>query len=157
MIRIMFVCWGNICRSPMAERIFSDMIDKAGLSDKVSCASSAATAEEMVNGIGNPIFPPAEYELEKHGLSFREHRAKVLRKSDYDDFDLLIGMDEINMRQMRELFGGDPDGKLRLLGSYSGTGVISDPWYSGRFSEAYDDIYSGCEALLGRVRSGKLK
>ena len=148
MTRIMFVCWGNICRSPMAECIMNRLIREKELCGVISCASSAATDEEIANGIGNPIFPPAEAELKKHGLSFGDHRAVQLQKSDYEKYDLIIGMDKINMRQMNELFGGDPENKLRLLGDYSGSGVISDPWYSGRFDEAYSDIYGGCEALL---------
>ena len=109
--RIMFVCHGNICRSPMAEFIFKDLAKKQGAADRFLVASSATSTEEIRNGIGNPVYPPAKAELEKHGLSCGGKRAVQLQKSDYDKYDLFIGMDSANIRNMLRIFGGDPAGR----------------------------------------------
>lgn len=149
MTRIMFVCHGNICRSPMAEFIFRDMIKRKGLEGEFSVASTATSTEEIWGDIGNPVYPPAKAELAKHGISCEGKRAVQLRKSDYDKYDLFIGMDSMNIRNMYRILGSDHDGKIRKLMEYTDRGGdVADPWYSGRFDVAYRDIYDGCEGLL---------
>ena len=148
MIRIMFVCHGNICRSPMAEFILKDMLKKAGLSSRVSVASSATSTEEIWNGVGNPVYPPAKRELALHGLSCEGKRAVQLTRADYDTYDLLIGMDSANIRNMHRILGGDPQGKIRKLMDYAGGGDVADPWYTGNFDVTYRDIEAGCRGLL---------
>ena len=152
MIKIMFVCHGNICRSPMAEVIFKDFAKKQGMADRFLVTSSATSTEEIWNGIGNPVYPPAKAELEKHRLSCGGKRAVQLQKSDYDKYDLFIGMDSANIRNMRRIFGGDPAGKAHKLMDFTDRGGdVSDPWYSERFDVAYRDIYEGCIALLDAI------
>lgn len=152
MTKIMFVCHGNICRSPMAEFIFKDLIARRGVADQYVIASSATSTEEVWNGIGNPVYPPAKAELAKHGLSCDGKRAVQLQKSDYDKYDLFIGMDSANILNMLRIFGGDPDGKVHKLLDYTDRGGnVADPWYSERFDVAYRDIYEGCTALLDAV------
>ena len=149
MKKIMFVCHGNICRSPMAEFIFKDMVKKSGLDYEFFVASSATSTEEIWGGIGNPIYPPARAELAKHGISADGKRAVQLKASDYDKYDLFIGMDSANIRNMQRILGGDPEGKIHKLKDYSGSGGdVSDPWYSDRFDIAFADIYEGCKALF---------
>lgn len=149
MIKIMFVCHGNICRSPMAEFIFKDMVKKQGKEKDFLIASAATSTEEIRNGIGNPVYPPAKRELEQHGLSCDGKRAVQLRKSDYDKYDYFIGMDSANIRNMARIFGGDPQKKISRLMDYTAFGGdVADPWYSGDFETAYRDIYAGCEKLL---------
>ena len=144
MIKIMFVCHGNICRSPMAEFIFKDMLEKCGREKDCAVASSATSTEEIWNGIGNPVYPPAKAELAGHGISCEGKRAVQLKKSDYDKYDMFICMDERNIINTIRIFGDDPDNKVcRLLDK-----DVSDPWYSGRFDIAYNDIYKGCKNLL---------
>ena len=151
-MKIMFVCHGNICRSPMAEFIFRDMLRRNGLADKISVSSSATSTEEIWGDIGNPVYSPAKAELAKHGLSCEGKRAVQLQKSDYDKYDLFIGMDKANIRNMQRILGGDPDGKIRKLMEYTDRGGdVADPWYSGRFDVAYRDIYDGCEGLLRSI------
>ena len=148
-MKIMFVCHGNICRSPMAEFIFKDLVKKQGIADRFVIASSATSTEEIWNGMGNPVYPPAKEELAKHGLSCNGKRAVQLKKSDYDKYDIFIGMDSANIRNMLRIFGGDPDGKVRKLMDYTDRGGdVADPWYSNRFDVAYQDILEGCTALL---------
>ena len=152
MIRILFVCHGNICRSPMAEFIFKDLAEKQGIADRFVVSSSATSTEEIWNGIGNPVYPSAKAELAKHGLSCNGKRAVQLKKSDYDKYDLFIGMDSANIRNMLRIFGSDPDGKVRKLMDYTDRGGdVADPWYSDRFDVAYQDILEGCTALLEAV------
>ena len=151
-MKIMFVCHGNICRSPMAEFICKDLIAKRGMEDRFVIASSATSTEEIWNGIGNPVYPPAKTELAKHGLSCMGKRAVQLQKNDYDKYDLFIGMDSANIRNMLRIFGGDPDKKVHKLMDYTERGGdVADPWYSNRFDVAYRDIYEGCSALLNTV------
>lgn len=151
-MKIMFVCHGNICRSPMAEFIFKDLVKKLGIAEQFVIASSATSTEEIWNGIGNPVYPPAKAELAKHKLSCDGKRAVQLKKSDYDKYDLFIGMDSTNIRNMLRIFGGDPDRKVHKLMDYTGRGGdVADPWYSGRFDIAYRDISEGCTALLNAV------
>ena len=149
----MFVCHGNICRSPMAEFIFKDLAEKQGIADRFVVSSSATSTEEIWNGIGNPVYPPAKAELAKHGLSCNGKRAVQLKKSDYDKYNIFIGMDSANIRNMLRIFGGDPDGKVRKLMDYTDRGGdVADPWYSDRFDVAYQDILEGCTALLKAVQ-----
>ena len=150
----MFVCHGNICRSPMAEFIFKDLAEKQGIADRFVVSSSATSTEEIWNGIGNPVYPPAKAELAKHGLSCNGKRAVQLEKNDYDKYDLFVGMDSANIRNMLRIFGSDPDGKVRKLMDYTNRGGdVADPWYSDRFDVAYQDILEGCTALLEAVKT----
>ena len=151
-MKIMFVCHGNICRSPMAEFILKDLTKKRGIADRFVIASSATSTEEIWNGIGNPVYPPARAELAKHGLSCDSKRAVQLKKSDYDKYDLFIGMDSANIRNMLRILGGDPNGKVHKLMDYTDRGGdVADPWYSRRFDAAYQDIFEGCTALLDAI------
>ena len=154
MKKIMFVCHGNICRSPMAEFIFKDMIHKKGMSDRFLVASSATSTEEIWNGVGNLVYPPARAELAKHGLSCDGKRAVQVRKSDYDKYDLFVCMDGNNVRNALRIFGSDREGKIHKLMDYTSRGGdVADPWYSDRFDIAYSDIYEGCEALLSELEN----
>lgn len=149
MTKIMFVCHGNICRSPMAEFIFKDMIKRKGLEGDFFVASTATSTEEIWGGVGNPVYPPAKAELAKHGISCEGKRAVQLKKSDYDKYDLFVGMDSMNIRNMYRILGSDPEGKIRKLMEFTDRGGdVADPWYSGRFDVAWRDIYDGCEGLL---------
>ena len=149
MIRIMFVCHGNICRSPMAEFILRDMLIKEGLSGQVTVASSATSTEEIWKGVGNPVYPPAKRELALHGLTCEGKRAVQLTRGDYDKYDLFIGMDSANIRNMHRILGGDPAGKIRKLMNYTERGGdVADPWYTGGFDVTYRDIEEGCRGLL---------
>ena len=152
MHRIMFVCHGNICRSPMAEFILKDMVSRLGIADEFVIASCATSTEEIFRGVGNPVYPPAREELAKHGISCDGKRAVQLQMSDYGKYDLFIGMDSANIRNMTRMLGGDPDGKIRKLMDYVGGGDVADPWYSGNFQVTYRDIYEGCTALLEEIR-----
>lgn len=158
MIKVLFICHGNICRSPMAEFVFKDMINKKQLQSDFYIASAATSTEEIWNGIGNPVYPPAKRELAKHGISCEGKRAVQLQKSDYGKYDYLIGMEERNKRNMLRILGGDPEGKVSLLLDYSDRpGNIADPWYTGNFESTYRDIVEGCEGLLKYLdRTGKL-
>lgn len=149
MKRIMFVCHGNICRSPMAEFIFKDLLKQKKIGDLFAVASSATSTEEIWNGVGNPVYPPAKRELAAHGISCEGKRAVQLTLADYDRYDLFVGMDSANIRNMHRILGGDPNGKIRKLMDYTPRGGdVADPWYSDRFDIAYRDIYEGCVALL---------
>ncbi|OUQ40075.1 low molecular weight protein-tyrosine-phosphatase [Faecalibacterium sp. An122] len=149
MTKILFVCHGNICRSPMAEFIFKDLVQKGGRAEEFEVASCATSREEIWNGVGNPVYPPAREELAKHGIGCAGKRAVQLTKADYNHYDLLIGMDENNIRNMMRILGADPEGKVRKLMDYTGRGGdVADPWYSDRFDIAYRDIEEGCKALL---------
>lgn len=153
MHRIMFVCHGNICRSPMAEFILKDMVARLGIADEFVIASSATSTEEIFRGVGNPVYPPAREELAKHGISCEGKRAVQLQMSDYGKYDLFIGMDSANIRNMTRMLGDDPEGKIRKLMDYVGGGDVADPWYSGNFQVTYRDIYNGCTALLEEIRN----
>ena len=149
MKKILFICHGNICRSPMAEFIMKDMIKKAGLSDEFRISSAATSAEE----IGNPVYPPARRMLTKHGIDCTGKTARQLKNADYDYYDLLIGMEQVNLRNMQRICGGDYGEKMHLLLVYAGRqGDIADPWYSGDFDAAWRDIEAGCQGLLKRLR-----
>ena len=149
MKRIMFVCHGNICRSPMAEFIFKKMLAEKGLSEGFVVASSATSTEEIWGDVGNPVYPPAKKELLKHGISCEGKRAVQLKKSDYDKYDYFIAMDSMNVRNIMRIFGSDKDGKVsRLLDHTDEKRDVADPWYTDRFDVTYSDIEKGCRALL---------
>ena len=142
----------------MAEFIFKDMVEKRGIADEFFIASSATSTEEIWDGIGNPVYPPAKKELAKHGLSCFEKRAVQLKRSDYEKYDLFIGMDTANTYAMRAIFGSDPQNKIKKLMNYTERGGdVADPWYSRRFDIAYRDIYDGCEALLQKLIKENIK
>lgn len=152
MIKIMFVCHGNICRSPMAEFVLKDMVRHRGLENDFVIASSATSTEEIWNGVGNPVYPPVKAVLEDHGIDPSGKRAVQLKASDYDKYDLFIGMDSANIRNMARILGEDKDNKIRKLMEYTGSNSdVSDPWYTRDFDRCYKDIYSGCEALLNSL------
>ncbi len=150
--RVMFVCHGNICRSPMAEFIFKNMLEEKGLLDRVYVSSSATSTEEIIGGVGNPVYPPAVRELKKHGIDPGQKRAVQLKKEDYDKYALFVVMDGNNMRGAIHIFGTDPENKLcRMMDFTSRVGDVADPWYTGDFSTTYRDIYDGCLGLLEYV------
>ena len=152
MIKVLFVCWGNICRSPMGEFILKDMVEKRGLSDMFHIESKATSTEE----IGNPVYPPARAELRKHGISCDGHHARQIVKSDYDNFDYIIGMEDIHINIMKNrFFGQDDENKLHLCMEFAGRDgeQVDDPWYTGDFSGVYAQITSACEGLIERALS----
>lgn len=151
-MKIMFVCHGNICRSPMAEFIFKDLVERRGVGDLYEVCSRATSREEIWSGIGNPVYPPAREQLSKHGLSCAGKRAEQVQKADYDQFDLFVVMDENNVRNIMRIFEGDPQQKVHKLMSFTNQpGDVADPWYSGDFSTTYRDILLGCEGLLKKL------
>ncbi len=152
MVKILFICHGNICRSPMAEFIMKDIVEKAGLSDQFHIASAATSTEEIWNGVGNPVYPPAREKLAEHGIGCAGKRAVQLVSADYGKYNYLIGMDSANIRNMRRMLGRDPEGKIHKLLSFAGSDRdISDPWYTGDFDATYRDVTEGCEALLRHI------
>ena len=147
--RILFICHGNICRSPMAEFIMKDLVQKAGLAERYEIASAATSTEE----IGNPVYPPARRELADHGISCKGKTARQISRRDYDDFDYLIAMETYNLRNIRRIIPEDPEGKISLLMAHAGSGEdIEDPWYTGNFSKVYRQIERGCAALLQEMK-----
>lgn len=153
MIKILFVCHGNICRSPMGEFIFRDLVNKQGLGNQFRIASAATSYEE----IGNPIYPPAKRKLKEHGISAEGHRARRMERSDYQEYDYLIGMEQYNIRNMMRILGDDPEKKVsRLLDHSKRPRDIDDPWYTGDFETAYQDILEGCQALLEEILQTKM-
>ena len=148
MIKILFVCHGNICRSPMAEFVMKDLVRKAGLEHKFHIESAATSPEEL----GNPVYPPARRKLAEHGISCSGKTARRLRTRDYTDFDLLIGMDEANRRNMLRLFPGDPENKISLLLDLTDRPRdVADPWYTGDFDATWQDVLTGCTLLLNKL------
>lgn len=149
MVKILFICHGNICRSPMAEFILKDMVEKRGIADRFEIASAATSTEEIWNGIGNPVYPPAREELAKHGISCDGKRAVQLKAADYDYYDYLIGMDSMNMKNIERMTGYSRGEKIYKMLEFAGSlADVRDPWYSGRFDETYRDVVTGCEAFL---------
>ena len=148
MTRILFVCFGNICRSPMAEFIMKDLVRKAGLETQFHMESAAVSAVQT----GNPVYPPAQRKLAEHGISCAGKTARQLVNADYDRYDLLIGMDQANLRDMHRICGGDPNGKIHLLMEYTGRpGDVADPWYTDDFDATWRDVLEGCQGLLREV------
>ena len=152
LIRILFVCHGNICRSPSAELIFKDLLAKKALSHLYTVASAATSDEEIWNGCGNPVYPPMAAVLCAHGISVEGKRAVQLVGADAEKYDLFIGMDEANLRNMRHILGRRAEGRMYKLMDFTPRGGdVSDPWYTRRFDIAYEDIREGCEALLAHL------
>lgn len=149
MTKILFVCHGNICRSPMAEFVMKDLVKKAGLTSQFQIASAATSREE----IGNPVYPPARRKLAEHGISCAGKTARQLTRADYGAYDLLIGMDQANLRNMRRICGGDPEGKIHLLLEYADRSgqEVADPWYTGDFEATWQDVLAGCQGLLASL------
>lgn len=145
MKRIMFVCHGNICRSPMAEFVFLDMVRSRGLSDILTAQSAATSTEE----IGNDVHRGTKAILTKYKIPFDRREATQLTRADYDKYDLFVGMDSANIRNMHRIFGSDPEGKIvKLLDLTDRGGDVADPWYTGNFEATYRDVTEGCEALI---------
>lgn len=146
MPKLLFVCHGNICRSPMAEFVMKNLVWEAGLEGQFQIASAATSTEE----IGNPVYSPARRELARHGISCEGKRSVRLKREDYADYDLLLGMDRWNLQNMKRMLGGDPEEKIHLLMDYSQHPgrEVADPWYTGDFETTYRDVLEGCEGLL---------
>ncbi len=144
MVKILFICHGNICRSPMAEFVMKDLVKKAGLEKEFLIESAATSTEE----IGNPVYPPARRKLAEHGIDCSGKTARQLQRGDGERYDLLIGMDRANLRNMRRICGGD--GKTHLLMEYAGKPdrEVADPWYTGDFEATWQDVLAGCRGLL---------
>lgn len=159
MIKVLFVCHGNICRSAMAEFVMKDIVNKQGLSDAFHIESSATHTDEIWNGVGSPVYPPARAKLREHGigtedneLGVSEKRARLTSRMDYNKFDYIIGMDSANMRNLSSLFGGDPDHKLyKMLDFTDRDGDVADPWYTGNFDATWRDVSEGCHGLFRRI------
>lgn len=156
MIKVLFVCHGNICRSPISEYVLKNMVEKRGLTDAFEIASAATSTEEIWNGKGNPIYPPAQAELRRHGIgetaytNFSGKRARQVTKQDYQYYDYLLCADSNNIRNTLRITGPDKEGKVKLLLDFTDRPgrSIADPWYTGDFEETYRDVYEGCTALL---------
>lgn len=154
MKKILFVCHGNICRSPMAEFVMKHLVEEAGLQDQFYIASAATSTEE----IGNAVYPPARRKLAEHGISCAGKTARQLTRADYQTYDLLVGMDNWNLRNMNRMCGGDPDGKICLLLDFTKRpGEVSDPWYTDDFESTWKDCLEGCKGLLDYLTRADLK
>ncbi len=148
MTKILFVCHGNICRSPMAEFVMKKLVSERGLNEKFEIASCATSTEE----IGNPVYPPAVKKLAEHGISAKGKTARQMTLSDYSHFDYIVAMDRFNLRNMARFVGGDVDKKVSLLMDFSDRpGDVADPWYTGDFNKTWDDVYEGCTGLLEHI------
>ena len=156
---ILFVCHGNICRSPMAEFVMKKIAEDAGISEELTIASCATSTDEIYHGIGNPVYPPAREELRKHNISCDGKRAVQMTRSDYKLYDLIIAMDKYNVRNIKHIVGPDVDEKIWLLLDFVScidnkepqrlsSRDISDPWYTGDFTTTYKDVLIGCQGLL---------
>lgn len=145
MIRVLFICHGNICRSPMAQFVFQDMVNKRGLADQFTIDSKATSTEEL----GNSPHPGTVRKMKELGIPIIPHRASQITRRDYDDYDFFIGMDSWNMRNIDRIFHGDPEGKVYKFLSFGSNGRdIADPWYTGNFDDTYNDVIEGCEGFL---------
>lgn len=148
MIKILFVCHGNICRSPMAEFVMKDLVNKKGMADQFEIASAATSTEE----IGNPVYPPAKRKLKEHGISCEGKTARQMTKEDYVYYDYIIAMDRFNLKNMTMFIGNDPDNKVSLLMDFTHRpGDVADPWYTGDFDATWNDVYEGCVGILKKL------
>ena len=151
-IRLLFICHGNICRSPMAEFVMKALAAKAGLAERLEIASAATSTEE----IGNPVYPPAQRKLAEHGIGCAGKTARQMTRRDYEAYDYLIAMDRNNLRNMQRFVGSDPAGKVSLLMNHTARpGDVADPWYTGDFDATWRDVAEGCAALLEELK-GKI-
>lgn len=154
MNKILFVCLGNICRSPMAEFVMKDIVEKAGLSHEFEIASAATSTYE----IGNPVYPPARQKLAEHGIDCKGKMARQITKRDYDYYDYIVAMDHSNLRNLRNMLGEDRQRKISLLMDYTSRPAdVADPWYTGDFQATWDDVAEGCEALLTFILKNNTK
>lgn len=142
------MCHGNICRSPMAEFVMKDLVKKAGREEDFYIESAATSTEE----IGNEVYPPAKRKLAEHGIGCKGKTARQMMRKDYERFDLLIGMDTWNIRNMTRICGGDPEGKIQMLLDFTNRpGDVADPWYTGNFEATWRDVLEGCTCLLAQL------
>lgn len=149
MISVLFLCHGNICRSPMAEFVMADLVRRAGLADDIAVESAALHRDEL----GSDIHYGTAEVLDRNGIAHTPRVARLATRADYDRFDYLVGMDHYNLRDMRRLWKGDPAGKCSLLLDWPGYDRdVDDPWYTGDFDTTYDDVSSGCIALLEHLK-----
>ncbi len=150
MIKILFVCHGNICRSPMAEFVMKDMVRKAGRKGAFEIASAATSSEEIRNGVGNPVYPPAKRILAEHGIRCDGKRARRMTREDYAYYDIIVCMDRANVRNATRIAGGDPDRKITMLLEYTPRAgeEVADPWYTDDFEATWIDVEEGCAGLL---------
>ena len=143
--KILFVCLGNICRSPMAEFVMKDIVEKAGLNHEFEIASAATSTYE----IGNPVYPPARQKLAEHGISCAGKTARQITKKDYENYDYIVAMDKSNLRNLKAMLGDDIQGKISLLMDYTSRPAdVADPWYTGDFQATWEDVSEGCNELL---------
>lgn len=150
LVRILFVCHGNICRSTMAEFVMKDLVERRGLADRFVIESAATSTEEL----GSPVYPGTRAILEREGIDCSGKRARQMRRNDYDRFDLLIGMDEANIRNMIRIVGDDPAGKVHKMLEFAGSEAdIADPWYTRDFETTYDDVLTACTGLLAWLKA----
>ena len=158
MIKVLFICHGNICRSPMAEFMMKDLVQRNGLSDRFEIASAATSTEEIWGGVGNPVYPPAKAILAEHGISCEGKRARQVTREDYRKYDYLICMDHANIRNTMRIIGGDPEGKIRLMLDFAGRDgeEVADPWYTRDFRRTWEDLEEGCRGLLGTLRETEI-
>lgn len=147
-MRILFICHGNICRSPMAEFVMKHLVAEAGLSDQFEIASAATSTEE----IGNPVYPPARRKLAEHGIGCEGKTARQMTRDDYRYYDKVIAMDRNNLRNLRRMFGDDTEHKISLLMDHTRRpGDVADPWYTGDFEATWRDVFEGCRGLLDEM------
>lgn len=150
--KILFICHGNICRSPMAEFITKKIVKDLGKENEYEIASAATTEDAIINGIGHDIDVRSQRVMNEHGIPFNHRQARKMVKSDYEKYDYIIGMDEENFFDMNHISAGDPDRKEYKLLSFAGSMMdVDDPWYTRDFEGAYQDIYRGCEALIKKI------
>ena len=166
MIKVLFICHGNICRSPISEFVLKDMVEKRGIQDQFEIASAATSTEEIWGGRGNPIYPPAQAVLREHGIgktaytNFSNKRARQVTRADYEHYDYLLCADAANIRNTIRITGGDHQGKIKFLLDFTERSgrSIADPWYTDRFDETYRDVVEGCTAFLKTLeRQGVIK
>lgn len=148
MYKVLFVCLGNICRSPMAEFVMKDLVKKANVSQQFEIASAATSREEL----GNPVYPPARQELAKHGIGCSGKTARQITKEDYEYYDYIVAMDYSNVRNLERMLGPDTEHKISMLLDYTNhPGQVADPWYTGDFGATWNDVLEGCQGLLKQI------